>query len=124
MDLATVVRAVGQRLCDGFSMKVTRLGGLHAMTTFRDICEAASLPHSCDDAWGGDLIAAACVHVASTVSTRLNEGAWVAQPYIEGHYDVGGGIVVKGGHIDLPAGLGLGIEPDESRLAPPVATFG
>ncbi|EHH13890.1 mandelate racemase/muconate lactonizing protein [Mesorhizobium amorphae CCNWGS0123] len=52
-DLATVIRAAGTGLCDGFGMKVTRIGGLHAMATFRDICEARSMPHTCDDAWGG-----------------------------------------------------------------------
>ena len=37
-------------VCDGFGMKVTRIGGLHAMATFRDICEARAMPHTCDDA--------------------------------------------------------------------------
>lgn len=39
-DLATVLRPVGEGVCDGFGMKVTRIGGLQAMATFRDICEA------------------------------------------------------------------------------------
>src|SRR3712207_8370259 len=39
-DLGAVLRAIGQGLCDGFGMEVTRIGGLHAMATFRDICEA------------------------------------------------------------------------------------
>ena len=56
-----MLRIVGDGLCDGFGLKVTRLGGLHAMATVRDICEARSMPHTCDDAWGGDIIAAACV---------------------------------------------------------------
>lgn len=123
VDLATVVRAVGQGLCDGFSMKVTRLGGLRNMATFRDLCEAWSLPHSCDDAWGGDVIAAACTHVGATVQPRLNEGVWIAQPYIDGHYDAAGGIRVEGGHIQLPEGPGLGVIPDEAIFGPPVATF-
>lgn len=124
VDLATVVRAVGQGLCDGFSMKVTRLGGLQRMAAFRDICEARSVPHSCDDAWGGDIIAAACTHVGATVQPRLNEGVWVAQPYIEGHYDPAGGIRVEEGHLRLPEGPGLGVVPDEAIFGAPVATFG
>src|SRR5690606_35928591 len=51
-DLSTVIRAAGQGLCDGFGMKLTRIGGLQQMAAFRDICEARALPHSCDDAWG------------------------------------------------------------------------
>lgn len=40
----------------------------HAMATFRDICEARALAHTCDDAWGGDIIAA-------TVQPRLTSTA-------------------------------------------------
>ena len=122
-DLAAVLRIVGAGLCDGFGMKVTRIGGLQPMATFRDICEARSLPHTCDDAWGGDIIAAACTHVGATVAPRLMEGVWLAQPYIEGHFDPENGIRIEGGHVRLPQGPGLGIRPDESRFGAPVASY-
>lgn len=123
-DLATVVRVVGQGLVDGFGMKITRIGGLHAMATFRDICEARALPHTCDDAWGGDIINAACTHIGATVQPRLNEGVWLASPYVEGTYDSTNGIAIKGGHIKLPEGPGLGITPDDGIFGAPVASFG
>jgi L-alanine-DL-glutamate epimerase-like enolase superfamily enzyme len=124
VDLSTVIRAAGRGLCDGFGMKVTRIGGLHPMGVFRDICAARSMPHTCDDAWGGDLIAAACTHIAATVEPRLCEGAWLAAPYIDGHYDVAGGIRIEGGHIAVPDDPGLGIIPDETAFGAPVASFG
>jgi L-alanine-DL-glutamate epimerase-like enolase superfamily enzyme len=124
VDLPTVIRAVGDGICDGFGMKVTRIGGLHAMATFRDICEARSMPHTCDDAWGGDVIAAACTQIGATVQPRLNEGVWLAQPYIEGHYDPDNGVRIEGGHIRLPNGPGLGVVPDESLFGAPIASFG
>ncbi|MDE3027122.1 MAG: mandelate racemase/muconate lactonizing enzyme family protein [Paracoccaceae bacterium] len=123
-DLATVVRAVGQGLVDGFGMKVTRIGGLQQMAAFRDICEARSLPHTCDDAWGGDIIHAACTHIGATVSPRLNEGVWLASPYVEGHYDTKNGIDIVGGHIKLPQGPGLGVIPDEGIFGNPLLSFG
>lgn len=123
-DLATVLRAVGEGVCDGFGMKVTRIGGLHAMATFRDICEARSMPHTCDDAWGGDIIAAACTHIGATVQPRLCEGVWLAQPYIEGNFDPKNGVKIEGGHIKLPTGPGLGVVPDETLFGSPVASFG
>ncbi|MGP3698873.1 mandelate racemase/muconate lactonizing enzyme family protein [Rhodobacter sp. NSM] len=123
-DLATVLRAVGQGICDGFGMKVTRIGGLRPMATFRDMCEVRSMPHTCDDAWGGDIIAAACTHIGATVQPRLMEGVWLAQPYIEGHFDPKNGIRIEGGHIALPSGPGLGVVPDESLFGAPVASFG
>lgn len=123
VDLPTVVRAVGKGVIDGFGMKVTRIGGLQPMTTFRDICDAHNLPHTCDDSWGGDIIAAACVHMGATVNPRLLEGVWLAAPYIDGHYDRRNGIRIEGGHIALPEGAGLGILPDEDLFGEPVATF-
>jgi len=124
VDLATVIRAIGEGVCDGFGMKVTRIGGLHAMATFRDICEARSMPHTCDDAWGGDIIAAACTHLGATVRPHLCEGVWIAQPYIEGHFDAANGVIIDGGHIKLPEGPGLGVLPDESLFGAPIASFG
>lgn len=123
-DLPTVLRAIGEGICDGFGMKVTRIGGLHAMATFRDICEARSMPHTCDDAWGGDIIAAACTHIGATVQPRLCEGVWVAQPYIEGNFDPTNGVIVESGHIRLPTRTGLGVVPDPSLFGAPIASFG
>lgn len=123
-DLNAVLRAVGSGLCDGFGMKVTRIGGLQAMATFRDICEVRSMPHTCDDAWGGDIIAAACTHVGATVQPRLMEGAWLAQPYIEGNYDSRNGVNIVGGHIALPKGPGLGVVPEEGLFGKPAMSFG
>ena len=122
-DLATVIRAAGQGLCDGFGMKVTRIGGLQQMAAFRDICEARTLPHTCDDAWGGDIIAAACTHIGATVAPRLNEGVWLAAPYIEGNYDATG-VNIVGGHIRLPEGPGLGVVPEDGIFGAPVASWG
>lgn len=123
-SLNTVITAAGTGLVDGFGMKVTRIGGLHPMRAFRDICAARNLPHTCDDSWGGDIIAAACTHVGATVQPKLMEGAWLAQPYIEGHYDSRNGVRIEAGHIRLPPGPGLGVEPDEGILGAPVASFG
>ena len=123
-DINTVLRVIGEGLVDGFGMKITRIGGLHAMATFRDICEARSLPHTCDDAWGGDIIASACTHIGATVNPGLMEGVWLAQPFIEHHYDPQHGVRIEDGHILLPDGPGLGISPDESVFGQPIASFG
>jgi len=119
-SLNTAITAAGTGLADGFGMKVTRIGGLHPMRAFRDLCAARNLPHTCDDAWGGDIIAAACVHMAATVAPERMEGVWLAEPYIDGHYDPTGGIAIEGGHIVRPTGAGLGISPDEALFGDPV----
>ncbi|MEM9499621.1 MAG: mandelate racemase/muconate lactonizing enzyme family protein [Pseudomonadota bacterium] len=122
-NLETVIEAVGTNLVDGFGMKVTRIGGLAPMTTFRDICAARNMPHTCDDSWGGDIIAAACTHIGATVDPGRLDGVWLAQPYIEGHYDRHGVRIVEG-HVALPKGPGLGLRIDAAQFGPSVASFG
>lgn len=122
-DLGAVISAAGSGHVDGFGMKVTRIGGLQPMASFRDICFAMRLPHTCDDAWGGDIIAAACTHIAATVHPSLLEGVWIAAPYIDGHYDERNGIKIQNGHIAVPTGHGLGLTLDEGSFKPPVASF-
>jgi L-alanine-DL-glutamate epimerase-like enolase superfamily enzyme len=121
--LDVVTRAIGTGMIDGFGMKVTRIGGLQPMSSFRDVCEANTIPHTCDDSWGGDIIAAACVHIGATVVPRLLEGVWIAQPYIEGHYDSKNGVEILDGHIALPKGAGLGITPDPEIFGAPIASY-
>ncbi|WP_166417159.1 mandelate racemase/muconate lactonizing enzyme family protein [Cochlodiniinecator piscidefendens] len=123
VDLPTVINAVGTELVDGFGMKLTRIGGLQPMQTVRDICEARSLHHTCDDSWGGDIIAAACTHLGATAHPRLLEGVWLAQPYIDGHYDQKNPVKIENGHIAVPTGPGLGVTPDEALFGTSVASF-
>ncbi|MFC7596513.1 mandelate racemase/muconate lactonizing enzyme family protein [Terrabacter sp. GCM10028922] len=123
-DLSSVLRAISLGLCDGFGLKVTRLGGLGTMATVRDLCEARSMPHTCDDSWGGDIIAAACVQVGATVQPRLLEGVWLADSHMDVHYDSTNPVRIEGGHIQVPTGAGLGVVPDEDVFGDPVASFG
>jgi L-alanine-DL-glutamate epimerase-like enolase superfamily enzyme len=118
-----VITAAGAGLVDGFGMKITRIGGLHPMRAFRDICAARRLPHTCDDAWGGDNITAACVLIGATVRPDLCEGVWLAAPSIEGNYDSENGVVIRGGHIQRPTGPGLGVSPDPGVFGDPISSF-
>lgn len=122
-NIGVVLRAVGEGVADGFGFKVTRLGGLSTMRTIRDICRARNLPHTVDDAWGGDIIAAACVHLGATVNPEHFDGCWIAAPYIDGHYDPENAVRVKDGWIDVPRGKGLGIVPDTARWGAPVQAY-
>ncbi|ASR35822.1 mandelate racemase [Prauserella marina] len=122
-SLNTALTTAGSGLVDGFGMKVTRIGGLHPMRAFRDLCAARNLPHTCDDSWGGDIIAAACTHVGATVAPELMEGVWLAADYIEGHYDQENGVRAEGGYIKRPQGPGLGIVPDETLFGVPEMSF-
>lgn len=123
-DLNVVLTAIGEGIADGFGFKVTRLGGLSKIAVARDMCALRSLPHTCDDAWGGDIIASACVQIAATVEPSRCEGAWVAQDYLEGHFDSSNPVDVIDGHIKVPTGPGLGINPDPGVFGRPIAIYG
>ncbi|GAA4847463.1 enolase C-terminal domain-like protein [Actinomycetospora corticicola] len=122
-DVDTVLRAVTEGLADAFSFKVTRLGGPTRAAQARDLCALRSVPHTVDDAWGGSVVAAACLHLAATVEPHLLEGVWIAQDYIEGHHDPQRPVVVQDGHLAVPQGPGLGVTPDPASLTP-LATYG
>jgi L-alanine-DL-glutamate epimerase-like enolase superfamily enzyme len=122
-NLSEVLRAISMRVCDGFGLKLTRMGGLNAMVTIRDVCSARSIPHTCEDTWGGDIIAAAVLHIAATVEPRLLEAVWTSGSYIEENYDPENGINVDRGHFNLPTGPGLGVSPDESRIGNLVVSY-
>jgi L-alanine-DL-glutamate epimerase-like enolase superfamily enzyme len=44
-------------------------------------------------------------------------------PYVSRSYTTDGGISIRNGGIDLPAGPGMGITIDEGPLAAPIASF-
>ncbi|MER8659218.1 mandelate racemase/muconate lactonizing enzyme family protein [Mesorhizobium sp. M0847] len=123
-DQNVVLRAISMGIADGFGLKVTRLGGLSKMAAVRDMCAIRSLPHSSDDTWGGDIIAAACVHLGATVEPRRFEGAWIAQEYIDGHYDKANPIIIRDGHIVVPQEPGLGVKPEPGMFGKPIASYG
>ena len=115
-----VMDALRDGYCDGLGMKRTRVGGLTAMRTIRDMAAARGAMLSVDDGWGGDIIAAACVHMGATVEPRLFRGTWLAAPYIDHHYDTAGGVSIREGWIDVPDGAGLGVTPDETLFGAPL----
>ena len=121
VDLATVARAIVEGVADGFGMKLTRIGGITGMRAVRDLCAANRTPTSCDDSWGGDIIAAACVQVGATFEPALSRGAWIAAPYISGHYDELHGPRIENGRIAIPRGPGLGLAIPDGHFGDPLA---
>jgi L-alanine-DL-glutamate epimerase-like enolase superfamily enzyme len=117
-----VCRSIHDDVADGFGMKITRVGGLSNMIAIRDICREFSRPMTCEDSWGGDIIAAACVHMGSTIEPKLLEGVWLFDNYIDGNYDEENPITA-GPQIKVPTGPGLGVYPDTSKWTP-IAAFG
>jgi len=109
-DLRSIARQISQGTADGFGLKLSRLGGLSTMQAVRNLCHSARVPMSSDDAWGGDIIAAAGVAFGATLDPALSRGAWIAHPYHQTHYDDTHGPRLENGYVTLPrGGHGLGL---------------
>lgn len=118
-----LIRALSMNACDALGLKITRIGGLNAMATMRDICEARNLPHTCEDSWGGDILSAAILQVAATVKPKMLEAVWTAGNYIEEHYDPDNPVRSVDAVFTLPSGHGLGVNPREDRIGTLHASF-
>jgi len=122
-DLATVAKGISSGVANGFGMKLTRVGGLTGMRAVRDLCLATHTPTSFDDSWGGDVIAAACVHIGSTMPPALSRGAWISHPYHQTHYDELNGPRIEGGRVAIPSGgPGLGLVIPTGHFGDPIVT--
>lgn len=123
-DIGTIARMISSGLADGFGLKLTRLGGLTVMRAVRDLCMATRTPMSSDDAWGGDIIAAASVALGATLDPQFSRGAWIAHPYHQHHYDDVNGPRIRDGFVTLPqGGPGLGLVLDPEQFGPPEAVY-
>ena len=53
----------------------------------------------------------------------MRASTWLAQAFIEGHYDPTGGVAIEGGHFALRVGPGLGVTPDPDAFTREIYTF-
>lgn len=124
VDIPTIVRAVTDGVAQGFGMKLSRVGGLTPLRVVRDLCVELGVPLTIDDTWGGDITAAATAHMGATVPDAFYEGTWISEPYQKPAYGcLTPPIRHVGGHIPVPTGVGLGVEPDLATWADPVAIY-
>ncbi len=123
-DIRSVARMISSGTADGFGLKITRLGGVTNMRVIRDLCIATHTPMSSDDAWGGDIIAAAGVALGATLDPHFSRGAWIAHPYHQTHYDEVNGPRIENGFVTLPkGGPGLGLVFKDGQFGEPAAVY-
>ncbi len=125
VDVATVARVAVEGVAQGFGMKLSRVGGLTKLRAVRDVCDALRMPLTIDDTWGGDLVAAATIHMGSTVDPLLYEGTWTSWRYMDASYPTHTeSIAPSGGTLPVPTGPGLGVELDLDGLGDPLLVLG
>lgn len=123
-SIANIMDAISSGVAQGFGMKISRVGGLTPMATVRDMAAARRIPHAVDDTWGGDILAASCVHMAASCLPTQHEGTWISEPYTSLAYAMKSTPITNhDGWIDLPEGPGLGVVPDVASWGEPLVTY-
>lgn len=123
VTLSDVYEAKHAAGVSSINIKISRVGGLTGAARMRDVMQELNLRVSVEDMWGGDVITAAVSHLAA--STRPESLLMVSfmNDWTDGHI-AGHQPCSAGGRGSAPAGPGLGIEVDASRLGEPLFSVG
>ncbi len=121
-DEASIVRAIVDDVADGIGMKLSKCGGLTRGRRQRDVCRAAGLTMSVQDAWGSEVAFAAVLHLAQTIpaqNLRCVLDLRDDSPVVTAELDV----PIRDGGLRAPEIPGLGVSPDLAVLGDPVASW-
>jgi L-alanine-DL-glutamate epimerase-like enolase superfamily enzyme len=114
-----VVRAHASGAVDAVRLKLSQFGGITPTRRARDLATALGLAMTIEDSGGGDVVTAAAAHLTCSVPPRLLLAGYLPSEMVA-ECIASGTPVAAAGQARLPAGAGLGIEVDESRLGEPV----
>ena len=123
VTLQDAARIARDGLAEVFGIKLNRVGGLTKAARMRDV----ALAHGIDMfvmATGGSVLAdTEALHLAATIPDINCHAVWACQDMLTVDIANGRGPRNTDGHLHLPEGPGLGVEPDEDRLGDPVAVY-
>ncbi|MEM0907835.1 MAG: enolase C-terminal domain-like protein [Pseudomonadota bacterium] len=110
-------RAVAEGICDGVSVKVMKAGGLSRAQTVANMASAAGLT-----AYGGDMFETGLGHLAGVHTLAATPAINLGCEFYQAKYYLTEDILtdpfpIKNGNVVVPDGPGLGILPDEEKLA-------
>lgn len=123
VTLQDAARIARDGLAEVFGIKLNRVGGLTKAARMRDV----ALAHGIDMfvmATGGSVLAdTEALHLAATIPDINCHAVWACQDMLTVDIANGRGPRNTDGHLHLPEGPGLGVEPDDDRLGDPVAVY-
>lgn len=118
-SVADVQRALRDDAMDAMALKVSKFGGLTRSRVIRDLCVAAGIPMTIEDAWGSGIATAAYAHLAASTPERYLLNTTDLHNYNTTQL-AHGAPEVSDGRMTLNDRPGLGVEPDFSQLSEPV----
>ena len=119
---ADLIDAIRRDICDGVGLKVSKQGGITAMTRQRTIAAAAGLVMSIQDTVGSEISAATIFHLAQSTPRHLLRCALDPRAMVDTQIATLDAPVCHGG-VEAPRAPGLGVMPDLTKLGNPIATY-
>lgn len=123
VTLQDAARIARDGLAEVFGIKLNRVGGLTKAARLRDV----ALAHGIDMfvmATGGSVLAdTEALHLAATIPDDNCHAVWACQDMLTVDIANGQGPRNRDGYLHLPEEPGLGVQPDESSLGSPIATY-
>ena len=118
VTLDDLLRAHRDRVADGITIKLQRVGGITRALLLRDVAAELGLEITVEDAGGASLVTAAVTHVGLGTPTRLRAHTCDFHTWV--NVDHGTGLPPRADGIQRPPdGPGLGIEVDVAALGEP-----
>lgn len=121
--LDDLLRAHRERVADGITVKLQRVGGISRATLIRDVAVELGLEVTVEDAGGASLVTAAVVHVG--LGTLERQRAHTCDFHTWVTADHGTGLPPRsGGSQGPPLAPGIGIDVEVAALGEPVLDVG
>jgi cis-L-3-hydroxyproline dehydratase len=121
-DVLSLLRCYQAGVMDAVNLKISRVGGLAAARSIRELAEVLGLRLTIEDTWGGDLTTAAVSQLAASTSPEALYAASFMNDWTVEHV-AGYEPRSKDGWGTVAPGPGLGVEVDEAALGEPVRRY-
>ncbi len=119
VTLDDLLRAHRERVADGITVKLQRVGGITRAALIRDVAVELGIEVTVEDAGGASLATSAVVHVGLGTPERLRVHTCDFHTWVSDDHGTGLPARADGGQAP-PQGPGLGIEVDVESLGMPV----
>jgi L-alanine-DL-glutamate epimerase-like enolase superfamily enzyme len=120
INAAELIRAKYEAKAGSINLKLSRVGGIAAAVSMRNLAQELNMTFCIEDTWGGDIVSAAVSHVAASSSPEHLMHASFFNDWTNEHV-AGYQPRSANGYGSAPTAPGLGIKVDAGALGKPMA---
>jgi len=122
-DIHMLARMLADDGADVVNIKISKFGGLTKARQARDLCRAAGIAMTLEDAWGGDIVTAAIAHIAQSTPPDVHFSSTDFNSYVTRSI-ADGPPRRDNGLMRAPDAPGLGVAPKIAEFGEPAVTIG